>query len=311
MSNFVNIALVKRDGTDFSDLNADLDTERTAEEVASGEGPGASFQAFYGDHAAPTGEICPKCKGKGRFIVSGGYGGMPRDLGPCFPCGGSGSVTPEKAKSMRARVKGKQTQANNEQARRDALNAKVAAFSEKNRELLTYCTRVLNDFTANCMYKLATTGEMTPPQVAAIRRSLEQKADRDREQARHVAETAPAGAGLDLSKVPAGRYAVPSGDTRLKVLIRKPAASEKWAGFVFVSDAAQYGQRQKYGMQAPGKTYNGKIEDELRAIAADPKAAAVAYGKLTGTCSICGRPLENAESVERGIGPICAKKEGW
>lgn len=311
MSNFVNIALVKRDGTDFSDLNADLDAERTAEEVASGEGPGASFQAFYGDHAAPTGEICPKCKGKGRYTVGGGYGRMPRDLGPCFPCGGTGSVSPEKAKAMRAHAKGEQTKANNEQARREAHAARMKAFIDANPELIAYCGRVQNDFTANCMRKLGELGEMTPNQVAAIRRSLEAKAAREQEQAKHVAASAPAGSGIDLSNVPAGRYAVPNGDTRLKVMIRKPAAPNKWAGFIFVSDAAEYGNRQNYGRQAPGKTYSGKIGAELAAIAADPKAAAVAYGKLTGTCSICGRPLENAESVERGIGPICAEKEGW
>ena len=40
----------------------------------------------------------------------------------------------------------------------------------------------------------------------------------------------------------------------------------------------------------------------------DPLAAQVAYGKLTGTCGYCGRVLEDEESVERGIGPICAQK---
>ena len=30
----------------------------------------------------------------------------------------------------------------------------------------------------------------------------------------------------------------------------------------------------------------------------------------TGTCSICRRPLEDAESLARGIGPVCADKVG-
>lgn len=33
---------------------------------------------------------------------------------------------------------------------------------------------------------------------------------------------------------------------------------------------------------------------------------ASAYGRKTGRCMICGRLLTNPESVERGIGPICA-----
>lgn len=32
------------------------------------------------------------------------------------------------------------------------------------------------------------------------------------------------------------------------------------------------------------------------------------YGKTTGQCAICGRVLTNEESIERGIGPICAEK---
>lgn len=35
---------------------------------------------------------------------------------------------------------------------------------------------------------------------------------------------------------------------------------------------------------------------------------AKAYGKVTGTCCNCGRKLTNEESIEAGIGPICAGK---
>lgn len=111
-------------------------------------------------------------------------------------------------------------------------------------------------------------------------------------------------AGLDLSNVPAGHYAVPGGDTRLKVEIDRPTKG-RWAGFIFVRDGAVYGEGQRYGVQAPGEAYKGKIKDQLRAIAADPRAAAAAYGHLTGTCGRCRRPLEDAESVARGIGPVC------
>ncbi len=32
------------------------------------------------------------------------------------------------------------------------------------------------------------------------------------------------------------------------------------------------------------------------------------YGKLYGQCMICGRTLTNEDSIEAGIGPICAGK---
>lgn len=110
--------------------------------------------------------------------------------------------------------------------------------------------------------------------------------------------------GLDLSAVPSGTYAVPGGDTRLKVKIDN-VTKGKWAGWVFVKDGAEYGQGQRYGSQRPGASYKGAIEDALRVIAADPIAAMAAYGHLTNTCGKCGRPLEDAESVARGIGPVC------
>lgn len=43
-------------------------------------------------------------------------------------------------------------------------------------------------------------------------------------------------------------------------------------------------------------------------IARDPRGAAIRFGRKTGNCSCCGRELTNRESVELGIGPICASK---
>ena len=56
---------------------------------------------------------------------------------------------------------------------------------------------------------------------------------------------------------------------------------------------------------------NAETEARIIAVAANPAEAAVAYGKMTGACAICGRHLENEESVARGIGPVCAGKYGF
>jgi hypothetical protein len=114
--------------------------------------------------------------------------------------------------------------------------------------------------------------------------------------------------GLDLSELPSGYYAVPGGDTRLKVRVAHGRLGTRWEGWTFVSDGAEYGQRKRYGSQAPGSTYKGDIEAELRQIVADPREAQAAYGRLTGTCGACGRPLEDETSVAAGIGPVCAEK---
>lgn len=46
----------------------------------------------------------------------------------------------------------------------------------------------------------------------------------------------------------------------------------------------------------------------MRDFAADPLATLATFGLKTGTCGICGRRLEDAESVARGIGPVCLKR---
>jgi len=128
-----------------------------------------------------------------------------------------------------------------------------------------------------------------------------------RSEAGKAARAATVADGLDLTGMVPGCYAVPGGDTRLKLKI-DVVTSGKWAGWVFVKDAAAYGQGKRYGSQKPGALYTGQAQDALRAILADPRAAAAAYGHLTSTCGVCGAPLEQADSVARGIGPVCAAK---
>lgn len=51
--------------------------------------------------------------------------------------------------------------------------------------------------------------------------------------------------------------------------------------------------------------------EAIATVARDPLAAAIAHGRLTGHCAICGRLLVDPASVARGIGPICAEKFGF
>jgi hypothetical protein len=52
----------------------------------------------------------------------------------------------------------------------------------------------------------------------------------------------------------------------------------------------------------------GDVLADLLNIEVDPEAAAVKHGKASGRCSVCSRDLTDPESIERGIGPICAGK---
>jgi hypothetical protein len=58
-----------------------------------------------------------------------------------------------------------------------------------------------------------------------------------------------------------------------------------------------------------------EFEQEIRlaidAIYNNPKAAGLAYAKMSGNCCVCGRKLTTPESLEAGIGPVCMEKAGW
>lgn len=48
----------------------------------------------------------------------------------------------------------------------------------------------------------------------------------------------------------------------------------------------------------------------MKHLAEAPLESMKAYGRRTGTCCMCGRELTNKESIEAGIGPICAGNWG-
>jgi len=182
-------------------------------------------------------------------------------------------------------------------ARDDDAAEGFRAWAAENEDLAAWLTtesEAGNEFAASLMAAVKRYGSLTENQEAAVRRNLGK-----------AAEEIPS--DLDISGLK-GYYAVPDGDTRLKLCVRHPGKNSKYHGWTFVDDGAAYGNRQTYGKQAPGGMYKGKVQDALRAILADPLAAQQAYGHLTGTCGRCGRILEDEQSVAMGIGPICAAK---
>jgi len=120
----------------------------------------------------------------------------------------------------------------------------------------------------------------------------------------------PTTTGLDLRPLERyasngrARFGVPGADTRLKVQI-----TFRRSGRIYVDDGAEYGQGRSYGRQI-GDSYRGDIAAELAAILDDPMAALRRYAELTSNCGVCGRKLEDEDSVARGIGPICARRIG-
>jgi hypothetical protein len=88
-----------------------------------------------------------------------------------------------------------------------------------------------------------------------------------------------------------------------------------WVTSQTESEEGDYGWKPKYLGKVTRTSIDSKFSDTVRetimGAAADPLTAAIRYGKVSGSCSCCGRELTVKESIEAGIGPICAKKFNW
>jgi len=190
-------------------------------------------------------------------------------------------------------------------AKRAGKTPKVVDTAEMD-ELAAWLTeQTWSDFAQSLAKQYASRGTLSVKQVASARKM---QATMEAKARAKASNSAPTPGHLDLSKLPSGYYAVPGGETRLKVRVARPTKASKWHGWVFVSDGAEYGARKNYGRQSPSGLYQGVINTELRAILSDPLEASRAYGRLWGQCGRCGRKLEDADSVANGVGPICAAK---
>jgi len=88
-----------------------------------------------------------------------------------------------------------------------------------------------------------------------------------------------------------------------------------WVTSQTETEMGQYGQQAKYLGKVTRSALDSRLPDDVKEVilsaSSDPLTAAIRYGKVSGECSCCGRELTDSQSIERGIGPICATKFGW
>lgn len=261
---------------------------------------------------APAGfvENCPKCRGGGRFISYTG-----RDLGSCFTCAGTGKMTFKTSREQRQRNKSKS-------AGRKVRKAQtyLDAFKLAHQDVFAWFDGSTFDFAVQMRATVEKFGSLTERQLAACHRTIARRAEVMAESQARVA-SAPA---IDTGKIEAA-FAQASSilkKPKLRVagmVVSHAPPTSKNAGALYVKSAEQTnaeGARLYLGKIMGGKFIRSRecTDDQEAAIlgvAQDPQGAAIAYGRLTGECACCGRTLENKESVERGIGPVCAEKFGW
>jgi hypothetical protein len=235
-------------------------------------------------------EECQACGGSGKFR---GYSG--RVIGDCYKCQGTGRRRFKS--SPEARAKGRV--ASNKARARKAEQAQ--AWRKENSAVIEYMYDRMPswEFAGSLIAALEQYGTWTDKQLAVANEAFKTA---QAKRAERKVDT-----GLDVSTL-SGHYMT---ESRLRLYVEHATKPGKWLGFIFVKNGSEYGVSQRYGVQAPGESYQGKAQDAIREVLADPKAAMIRYGQETGQCGACGATLENPESVAAGIGPVCANKRGW
>lgn len=257
-------------------------------------------------------EPCEKCGGTGRFV---GYSGWA--LGACFGCGGGGQkhfrTSPEQR--ARSRSTSQAAKAAKEQARLNAVREAEVAWRAANPIDASWIDRRASSFgfAGSMADALARWGTLTAGQHAAVVRCREGDAAREVERAQ-AAATAPV---VDSTALEAAFEKAKSSGLRnpkitLGGLAFKPAkATGANPGAIYVTEQGEYLGKVMGGRFLRVRACSDEAATSVAEMIRDPKATAEAYGLRSGNCCICNRQLTNQESLQRGIGPICAGKFGW
>jgi len=246
---------------------------------------------------------CDKCRGTGRWSPSL----MSSFSGPCHKCKGSGLLKTDPAAAARRRA--------SEAARKAE---QVAAWNETHAAELKWLNERAPrfDFAASMLDAVRRYGSLTQGQLDAVRRCMQRDTERAAERAARPADAQVAGEGF-ARMLAAFAAAKVSGLKHPKFRVAElafslAAATSQNAGCLYVKDTGgtYLGKVTAAGGFFKSRDCDAAKAEMVRSVCADPLAAAVMHGKQTGSCSCCGRELENAESVALGIGPICREKWG-
>lgn len=252
---------------------------------------------------------CEHCGGTGRWRRGSNRYGETK----CFGCGGKGYFKSSKQDRQKAK---RQRQESKARKLQDALGGFEEAYPGIRAAL--DAIKSWNSFALSLASQLEERGSLSEKQVQAAQRMLA-KLEANKKK-RDDAATA-----VDLSAIrDMFETAYSKGHKRPKyraegLVISRAPDSGRNAGSLYVKldDDDEFAECEYQGKLTPDNMFRpvGSVDartlEALNAIAANPAEAAVRYGRRTGQCSICARQLTNSESIDRGIGPICADKFGF
>jgi len=244
---------------------------------------------------------CGQCAGTGNWRGGTNRNGEKK----CFACRGTGFFKTDPRKLAQNRVAAKARKVKK-------AAAAAAAFDTANPEIAAFLKDASSwsDFAASLLAGGRKYGSLSEKQMNAAKSMMAKVAANA---TKKKADTPPA-AEVDLTPIRemferafAKGHKRPTYRAEGLVISRAPDHGAN-AGALYVKAGEDY-QGKVIG------TAFSKVRDTLETtapaltvIANDPEAAAIRYGRLTGSCACCGRELTNAESIELGIGPICRAK---
>lgn len=248
-------------------------------------------------------ETCKKCGGRGRFVSWAG-----RDCGSCFTCKGKGHLFFKSSSTTRA-----SNRAAAEVKKETVKTAALAAFAISHPDVSAWFTGSDFAFAVSLREAVQKYGSLTEKQLAAARSCIAKLAAAQTATAARV-ENAPAVSvsALETAFATAASNGLKRPKVRFAGLTVSPApATGKNAGALYVKADGEYVGKIASGRFICTRECDDATQARVVTTLADPKAAAIAYGVQTGSCSCCGRELTDPASIAAGIGPICAKKFGW
>jgi Family of unknown function (DUF6011) len=268
-------------------------------------------------------ENCPKCGGSGIFVFNNGR------TGQCFTCQGRGKLSFKTSAADRAKAR----ERNAEKVVQKRIDKQASINAFKTEQPAVWAWMLENEklngtgkefgFAVQMFEALTEYGHLTERQLAAAQACIAKREAARAARAAEATQAAPAvdNAGIDRLKAAfdhamnkAGAKGRGLRNPRITIgdmTISPAKATSANPGALYVKSGTDYLGKIKDGRFMAIPACTSEQQAKILAFVADPKAAAEAYGKETGVCCICNATLTNAESIERGIGPICAERYGW
>ena len=258
-------------------------------------------------------ETCKKCGGKGLVMI--GYVHL-RSV-RCYSCDGTGKH--EFKTSPQHRAKAQASAAKRKEAAAEKLAAQILQWCEDHAVEFQWMkdSAPTFGFAQSMMESLYKFGTLTEKQFATVQRLTAESAERKARWAAEKAAATQSAPSVTVDKIEQAFAAAKSHGIRYPKLrldsfvFSTASESSKNVGALYVKQGDEYLGKIFEGRFLKVRSCDSDTEARVVAAASNPENAAVAYGQRFGSCSCCGRELTNKESIDRGIGPICASHFGW